>query len=275
MAFDTITLFRLAGIGIDEGGRPNIPPGMVEWIGRITSIPRELLGFGLRLGSEVWQVSPGFARFEQSGFERWLVDAPKGDNLLISLREIAFDHLALSVQSDSGICIWNNEQLSTFLGTALLKGCIPLGDEQDEEMIQEQKNDSELDRWIDSGSVMIGNLQSGIGKPRLKPIGLWAIKGNLTCDEEEEYAEWLVVDEGDGMRLLSPSEVFITPPKLEHLSKAALSIAERNQQLQQLLSESRRMNSSTDGNLSEMRKWEFNPLTAEIVSIECFTPEWV
>jgi len=276
MAFDIIALFRGAGIGIDQGGEPNIPPGMVEWIGRVTVLPRKLFGKGLKVGSEIWQVPKGFARFDQSGFESWLVDAPAGENLLISLRDIAFDHHEVSTRTELGIHIWNFEQLSNFIGAAILQGCMSIEEsdsiELDERVVESK---SELDRWIDSGPIMIGDLDSSSGKPMLRPIGMWAIRGYLRCGELSEDAEWLVIDEGSEFRLLDPSEDFLHPPRLEHLPAIQRSISERNELLTDLLSESRRTDSEDDSSLSHMRSWTFSLDSAQIIAIKCFRPEWV
>jgi len=275
MEIDSIALFRRAGIGIDQGGKPNLPPGIVEWIGRVTVLPRELSGFGLKAGCEIWQVAEGFAPFDQSGFERWLVDAPKGQNLLISLRELSFSHHKLSQSSEFGIHIWDREQLATFIGNAVLSGCISFTEQEvTDNSESETPLESELQKWIDAKSVMIGELKSQVGKPVLREVKLWAIKGKLTCDELSEDAEWLVVANHDGLKIIDVSESFISPPKLERISTVDYSISERDRLLSELLSESRRMDSSSESNLSMMRRWQFLPENAEIIPIECFTPEW-
>ena len=144
---------------------------------------------------------------------------------------------------------------------------------QSSESIVEEE--SELDKWINAKAVMIGSLSSGTGKPMLRPIGMWAIKGSLTFAEMSEEVEWLVVDDGSDFRLFDPSEEVLLPPRLEYLPAMSRSISERNEFLINLLSESRRTNSEDNSSLSQMRQWIFSIDTAQIHSIECYKPEWV
>ena len=72
----------------------------------MTFIP-DHIRFGFTEGMEIWITGSGLAKLDLAGFETWLMDAPRGNHLLISEREISFDSSQMFTRNDRNVVLWN------------------------------------------------------------------------------------------------------------------------------------------------------------------------
>ena len=89
MAIDLVKLLKLLDVNLDLSSEPIVPAGMITWLGRMYDIHPDHIRFGFTEGMEIWITGTGLAKLDLAGFETWLMDAPRGNHLLISERQIA------------------------------------------------------------------------------------------------------------------------------------------------------------------------------------------
>ena len=97
-------------------GTPSIRP-----LGRISEPPIGLNNGPARLHTTVWHVPDGWTILDRVELDRWIVDALPGEHWILSERPLA-PNLRRPEKSGVDFEIWSPDQLSNWLGEAILSG---------------------------------------------------------------------------------------------------------------------------------------------------------
>lgn len=255
MAIDLVKLLKLLDVNLDLSSEPIVPAGMITWLGRMYDIHPDHIRFGFTEGMEIWITGTGLAKLDLAGFETWLMDAPRGNHLLISERQIAFDSSQMFTRNDRNVVLWTSENLSSFIGQAILQGKIQILDEE------------EIVDTIESDGLFHGNgpfairpkndftildeygLKISHATPVLIPGVIHNVKGKLVGPATEEIEKWVL--NCKGLHLLDNFELMERAPLLH---KENLEILE-NPKFSEVLSE-RKIHGDEMGQL--LHWWHFD-----------------
>ena len=175
----------------------------------------------------IWHVGEGITTLNNFEIERWSVDAPSGNHLLISERFID-DKLNIEKYRKNMIFFWGPNELSQWFGRAILNKEIQLSvikdDKIDDEIseinlnkstdssILTLKNNIEISTWLSNKGL------SGITySPILLSSKLWEVDGELIGpDGSVEKKKWKIIEDPweNNFTMFSNVEVLPISPSL-------------------------------------------------------------
>jgi hypothetical protein len=175
----------------------------------------------------IWHVGEGITTLNNFEIERWSVDAPSGNHLIISERFID-DNLNTDNYRKNKIFFWDPNELSQWFGRAILNKEIQLSvikdDKIDDEIseinlnkstdssILTLKNNIEISTWLSNKGL------SGITySPILLSSKLWEVDGELIGpDGSVEKKRWKIIEDPweNNFTMFSNVEVLPISPSL-------------------------------------------------------------
>lgn len=175
----------------------------------------------------IWHVGEGITTLNNFEIERWSVDAPSGNHLIISERFID-DNLNTDNYRKNKIFFWGPNELSQWFGRAILNKEIQLSvikdDKIDDEIseinlnkstdssILTLKNNIEISTWLSSKGL------SGVTySPILLSSKLWEVDGELIGpDGSVEKKRWKIIEDPweNNFTMFSNLEVLPISPSL-------------------------------------------------------------
>lgn len=175
----------------------------------------------------IWHVGEGITTLNNFEIERWSVDAPSGNHLIISERFID-DNLNTDNYRKNKIFFWGPNELSQWFGRAILNKEIQLSvikdDKIDDEIseinlnkstdssILTLKNNIEISTWLSSKGL------SGVTySPILLSSKLWEVDGELIGpDGSVEKKRWKIIEDPweNNFTMFSNVEVLPISPSL-------------------------------------------------------------
>ena len=175
----------------------------------------------------IWHVGEGITTLNNFEIERWSVDAPSGNHLIISERFID-DNLNTDNYRKNKIFFWGPNELSQWFGRAILNKEIQLSvikdDKIDDEIseinlnkstdssILTLKNNIEISTWLSNKGL------SGITySPILLSSKLWEVDGELIGpDGSVEKKRWKIIEDPweNNFTMFSNVEVLPISPSL-------------------------------------------------------------
>ena len=175
----------------------------------------------------IWHVGEGITTLNNFEIERWSVDAPSGNHLIISERFID-DNLNTDNYRKNKIFFWGPNELSQWFGRAILNKEIQLSvikdDKIDDEIseinlnkstdssILTLKNNIEISTWLSNKGL------SGISySPILLSSKLWEVDGELIGpDGSVEKKRWKIIEDPweNNFTMFSNVEVLPISPSL-------------------------------------------------------------
>lgn len=175
----------------------------------------------------IWHVGEGITTLNNFEIERWSVDAPSGNHLIISERFID-DNLNIDNYRKNKIFFWGPNELSQWFGRAILNKEIQLSvikdDKIDDEIseinlnkstdssILALKNNIEISTWLSNKGL------SGVSySPILLSSKLWEVDGELIGpDGSVEKKRWKIIEDPweNNFTMFSNVEVLPISPSL-------------------------------------------------------------
>lgn len=175
----------------------------------------------------IWHVGEGITTLNNFEIERWSVDAPSGNHLIISERFID-DNLNTDNYRKNKIFFWGPNELSQWFGRAILNKEIQLSvikdDKIDDEIseinlnkstdssILTLKNNIEISTWLSNKGL------SGVSySPILLSSKLWEVDGELIGpDGSVEKKRWKIIEDPweNNFTMFSNVEVLPISPSL-------------------------------------------------------------
>lgn len=269
MGLDMVAVLRKLGVSIDTNSPPITPTGVISWLGRLYDVSPEHSRLGMIEGMEIWTTGQGFAPLDLAGVEIWLIDAPRGDHLLIAERKTTFSKSQLPSREGRNLVLWELKDLAAFIGHAVIDGRLVILDETEEESLEEE---SEMFSGIgpfalrpknDFSVLEEAGLDVSMAKPILIPAILHKVTGLLKGPGEDEICRWVL--NCGGLYVIHDVELLEKPPLLNH---EILEI-ESDPDFTELLSE-RRTHSDGMGDL--LRWWTFDSDSANVESYDVLVP---
>ncbi|MEL0100641.1 MAG: hypothetical protein VW862_02940 [Euryarchaeota archaeon] len=269
MAFDLTKALQRLDVNIDHSSKPLVKDGMISWLGRMYDVHPDHVQFGFTEGMEIWITGAGMAHLDLAGFESWLMDAPRGDHLLISERTVNFEISQMFNRIDRNVILWTREMLASFIGEAVLSSKISIVEEN-----EDTTEDSEDHIFVGQGPFAIKPLndfsileENGLrisdATPIIIPAVIHHVKGNLVGPDTEPVEKWVL--NCNGLRVIESIELMQRAPLL---NKEYLSIDE-SPTFSKLLSV-RKSHGDDVGQL--LQWWKFDDNTAVIENYEVLIP---
>ncbi len=154
----------------------------------------------------VWHIESGMMPLSRADFERWCVDAPIGNNWILSERELP-DGCQDNAPHGVELVIWGPEVLSRWIGDAVISGelvarapTIVSEEKTEHSSGREEEHDGHtlvvpaivtLDSWL----IQTGR-EGSVTSPVLLKAALWKISGFLIGpDGEELNSNWEVIED--------------------------------------------------------------------------------
>ncbi len=269
MAFDLLKVLEHLDVNVDQSSKPLVPVGIITWLGRLYNIHPDHVKFGFSEGMEVWVTGRGFAKLDLVGFETWLMDAPRGDHLLISEREISFDITKIHTRTDRNVVLWTREKLASFIGEAIIENRIQIFEEEEIEVsldpafIFEGTGPFAIKPQNDFQILEENNLKISQATPVLIPAIIHRVKGKIVGPDSVEIEKWVL--NCQGLKVVDNIEILQRPPLL---NKERLDIIE-NPKFAEVLSE-RKTHNEKMGEL--LYWWKFDEGSASIENFEVLIP---
>ncbi|MDP6869408.1 MAG: hypothetical protein QGI21_01375 [Candidatus Poseidoniaceae archaeon] len=272
MGPELLPLLNSLGVSLDCGSIPLTSPGVISWLGRIKEVTPEQMKNGLSPGMEVWTSGQGFAPLDLASVESWLIDTPRGDHLLIALRELSMDISDIPIRQGRSVIVWSKNDLAAFVGKAVLDGTLFLSDEKLETELDDESQDQIL--FIGSGPFVLkaeadftvvdeAGLDLASSRPILLEARIHRVIGTIKGPEEETVDSWVL--DCEGLFKVDNVELFQRAPMLR---RQKMNLA-ANPDFTDSLSERR---AHDDGFGSLLHWWRFQNDSAKVETYNVLVP---
>mgnify|MGYP004361698983 CR=1 FL=1 len=283
MVVDLPELLLRCGIEWDESCiAPEIPPGPIVWVGRVLESSQVERSLWDLIGPDVWRAENEWPGLSTSDLERWLVDAPVGEHVIILQGNDRIPDVGLP----STVRMLSRVQLATALGEHLLDGGSFIS------MVHEkpisENGDGSLQRVTDGPLGITPHLRpddileelgfTGLGlSPLHLEARLWMVSGMLCGPEgQEEPREWKVLEDPweEELSLIDELELLSNPPDLEvKVSESFSSDSMLRMRLIKTLSE-RRASGLEEGSGVVLKRWKATMESSGMESQKIYIPAW-
>ncbi|MDP6010478.1 MAG: hypothetical protein QF707_01665 [Candidatus Poseidoniaceae archaeon] len=282
MVVDLPELLLRCGIEWDDSSiAPEIPPGPIVWVGRVLQSSQVERSLWDLIGPDVWRAENEWPGLSASDLERWLVDAPVGDHVIILQGNDRIPDVGLP----SSVRILSRVQLATALGEHLLDGGSFIS------MVPEtipESGEASMQR-VSSGPLGITPClrpddileELGFTGLGLSPLHLeariWTVSGMLCGPEgQEEPREWKILEDPweDELSLIDELELLSNPPDLEVKESVSFSSDSMlRMRLVKMLSE-RRASGLEEGSGVVLKRWRATMESSQMKSQKIYIPAW-
>ncbi|MCP2507160.1 MAG: hypothetical protein NLN64_02540 [Candidatus Thalassarchaeaceae archaeon] len=266
----------------------------IKIIGMVDSfpdLPRSTTG-----PTYIWHISNGITSINKSEIERWSVDAPSGNHLLISERGFK-PELLKYLEILQNVIIWGPDKLAQWIGKAVLSGIIIPADTHgyDENLSDEIDKSSnkifnefesvalkptiDIKKWLNDNSFSDVRIT-----PVLLKCKIWFINGELkNSNGDFEEHNWKIIEDSWSNKIYEYDD----NDKLEFIP--SLRILEPNRMawkgdnqiinlLVDILSEKRQGKPKLSGGMTRsmmLQNWRFNADKAELDFQYIFISAWI
>ena len=270
MEFDLSKVLTHLGVNLDLASKPLTRPGVLDWVGRIFDVHPDHKSQGLEEGMEVWSSGRGFAPLDLQGIESWLIDAPRGNHLIIAERDISFEVDDIPERIDREIKFWTLENLASFIGFSIIENKISIL--PDESLLDEGREEEFIFSGLGPYTIKPNNdftilEENGIkissATPVLIPAIMHKVVGKLCGPDVVNIEKWVL--NCNGLYLIDNFELLDRNPLL---NKEELKII-TDPSFKDLLSE-RRTHNEEMGEL--LHWWKFDEDSAVVEDFEVLVP---
>ena len=242
----------------------------------------------------IWHVGEGITTLNNFEIERWSVDAPSGNHLIISERFID-DDLNKDNYRKNKIFFWGPNELSQWFGRAILNKEIQLSvikdDKIDDEIseinlnkstdssILTLKNNIEISTWLSNKGL------SGITySPILLSSKLWEVDGELIGpDGSVEKKRWKIIEDPweNNFTMFSNVEVLPISPSLRIVEPNINFWKDRSQIIDiiaPLINEKRQGKPKNAGLFTQsmvLQNWNFKTDSCNLYYKKILIPAWI
>ena len=242
----------------------------------------------------IWHVGEGITTLNNFEIERWSVDAPSGNHLIISERFID-DNLNTDNYRKNKIFFWGPNELSQWFGRAILNKEIQLSvikdDKIDDEIseinlnkstdssILTLKNNIEISTWLSNKGL------SGITySPILLSSKLWEVDGELIGpDGSVEKKRWKIIEDPweNNFTMFSNVEVLPISPSLRIVEPNINFWKDRSQIIDiiaPLINEKRQGKPKNAGLFTQsmvLQNWNFKTDSCNLYYKKILIPAWI
>ena len=252
--------------------------------------------FGEKRGEPVniWHVKSDLLPVSMAEFERWLVDAPRGRHWLLSERKMP-DRYATLLPSESEIVVWGPNEMSVWLGEAILSGDLkvtsPLSQSENTKIEHDDKRKTDRDAGTIEPIIDIESwlIQKGLEEGALTyPIHLnciiWEIEGNIVSPSgESEQKTWMVLEDPwtSSISLFDGFDNPSSPPSLRVLDPPVSKWKAPDELISQLPSilDTRRQGQMEDNDSSVrsimLEWWRLDTSSTKITPMHIGVPAWI
>ncbi|MDC1419300.1 hypothetical protein N8653_01080 [Euryarchaeota archaeon] len=244
----------------------------------------------------IWYISNGITSIKKSEIERWSVDAPSGNHLLISERGFE-PELLKYLEILQNVIIWGPEKLALWIGKAVLSGIIIPADAHnfddilsDDGEIFSNKIFNEFESvtlkpFVDIKKWLKDNSLSDVRiTPVLLKSKIWFINGELkNSNGDFEEHNWKIIEDSWSNKIYEYDDKdkleFI--PSLRILEPNSLTWKADNQiinLLVDILSEKRQGKPKLSGGMTRsmmLQNWRFNVDKVHLDFQYIFIPAWI
>ena len=293
-----VGLLRHRGAALETNplaiGTPSIRP-----LGRISDPPIGLNNGPATLHTSVWHAPDGWTILDRVELDRWIVDAFPGQHWILSERPLA-PNLRLPEKSGVNFEIWGPDQLSNWLGEAILSGEIHARvSSVDNNELSLESNDIEEIRlesaWFESIKHDLCTMAPSVDLEtwiERNPIGndvrptavlvearIWSVLGILRGPESNTERAWWGILESP---LFGTFEVIDDPVFLGHRPDLRvippISWMEENIVLENISRVTETRKTFSPDSISSVRihgTWSLDPSSTEIESVTVLLPAWI
>ena len=242
----------------------------------------------------IWHVGEGITTLNNFEIERWSVDAPSGNHLIISERFID-DNLNTDDSRKNKIFFWGPNELSQWFGRAILNKEIQLSvikdDKIDDEIseinlnkstdssILTLKNNIEISTWLSNKGL------SGITySPILLSSKLWEVDGELIGpDGSVEKKRWKIIEDPweNNFTMFSNVEVLPISPSLRIVEPNINFWKDKSQIIDiiaPLINEKRQGKPKNAGLFTQsmvLQNWNFKTDSCNLYYKKILIPAWI
>ena len=242
----------------------------------------------------IWHVGEGITTLNNFEIERWSVDAPSGNHLIISERFID-DNLNIDNYRKNKIFFWGPNELSQWFGRAILNKEIQLSvikdDKIDDEIseinlnkstdssILTLKNNIEISTWLSNKGL------SGVSySPILLSSKLWEVDGELIGpDGSVEKKRWKIIEDPweNNFTMFSNVEVLSISPSLRIVEPNINFWKDKSQIIDiiaPLINEKRQGKPKNAGLFTQsmvLQNWNFKTDSCNLYYKKILIPAWI
>ena len=242
----------------------------------------------------IWHVGEGITTLNNFEIERWSVDAPSGNHLIISERFID-DDLNKDNYRKNKIFFWGPNELSQWFGRAILNKEIQLSvikdDKIDDEIgeinlnkstdssILALKNNIEISTWLSNKGL------SGVSySPILLSSKLWEVDGELIGpDGSVEKKRWKIIEDPweNNFTMFSNVEVLSISPSLRIVEPNINFWKDKSQTIDiiaPLINEKRQGKPKNAGLFTQsmvLQNWNFKTDSCNLYYKKILIPAWI
>ncbi|MFL2957291.1 MAG: hypothetical protein ACJZ4Z_00670 [Candidatus Thalassarchaeaceae archaeon] len=242
----------------------------------------------------IWHVGEGITTLNDFEIERWSVDAPSGNHLIISERFID-DNLNENKYRKNKIFFWGPDELSQWFGKAILNKEIQVSAIKDDKIDDEiseinlnkstdssiltLKNNIEISNWLSNKDL------SGITySPILLSSKLWEVDGELIGpDGSVEKKRWKIIEDPweNNFTMFSNVEVLPISPSLRIIEPNINFWKDKSQIIDiiaPLINEKRQGKPKNAGLFTQsmiLQNWNFKSDSCNLYYKKILIPAWI
>jgi len=266
----------------------------IKMIGTVDSFPdlkESITGL-----TYIWHISNGITSIKKSEIERWSVDAPSGNHLLISERGFESELLNY-LEILQNVIIWGPEKLALWIGKAFLSGIITPADAHNfDEILSNDvsilsnkifdefesvalKPNVDIKKWFKDNSLSDVRIT-----PVLLKCKIWFIDGELkNSNGDFEEHNWKIIEDSWSNTIYeyNDKDKLEFMPSLRILEPNSLTWKSDNQiinLLEDILSEKRQGKPKLSGGMTRsmmLQNWRFNVDNAHLDFQYIFISAWI
>ena len=242
----------------------------------------------------IWHVGEGITTLNNFEIERWSVDAPSGNHLIISERFID-DNLNTDNYRKNKIFFWGPNELSQWFGRAILNKEIQLSVIKDDK-IDDEISEINLNKSTDSSILTLKNnieistwlSNKGLSGIRYSPIllssKLWEVDGELIGpDGSVEKKRWKIIEDPweNNFTMFSNVEVLSISPSLRIIEPNINFWKDKSQIIDiitPLINEKRQGKPKNAGLFTQsmvLQNWNFKTDSCNLYYKKILIPAWI
>ena len=242
----------------------------------------------------IWHVGEGITTLNNFEIERWSVDAPSGNHLIISERFID-DNLNTDNYRKNKIFFWGPNELSQWFGRAILNKEIQLSIIKDDK-IDDEISEINLNKSTDSSILTLKNnieistwlSNKGLSGIRYSPIllssKLWEVDGELIGpDGSVEKKRWKIIEDPweNNFTMFSNVEVLSISPSLRIIEPNINFWKDKSQIIDiiaPLINEKRQGKPKNAGLFTQsmvLQNWNFKTDSCNLYYKKILIPAWI
>jgi hypothetical protein len=242
----------------------------------------------------IWHVGEGITTLNNFEIERWSVDAPSGNHLIISERFID-DNLNTDNYRKNKIFFWGPNELSQWFGRAILNKEIQLSVIKDDK-IDDEISETNLNKSTDSSILTLKNnieistwlSNKGLSGITYSPIllssKLWEVDGELIGpDGSVEKKRWKIIEDPweNNFTMFSNVEVLPISPSLRIVEPNIKFWKDKSQIIDiiaPLINEKRQGKPKNAGLFTQsmvLQNWNFKTDSCNLHHKKLLIPAWI